>query len=166
AELSAAEQEDIARRVARAALRFADLQNSRTTNYVFDIDQFTSFEGKTGPYLLYQAVRIKSILRKAADEGNASGAIRIDNDRERALVLALDGFAGALTLARDKRLPHFICEHVYTLAQAFAAFYGACAIANETDPDIRASRLGLSEAVLNQLEFGLGLLGIEAPDRM
>ncbi|MEO1475007.1 MAG: arginine--tRNA ligase [Pseudomonadota bacterium] len=166
ADIPADERMRIAELVARAALRFADLQNTRTTNYVFDLDRFTSFEGKTGPYLLYQAVRIKSLLRKAAEEGNAPGNIKVESDAERALVLALDGFDGALKLAKAKRMPHFLCEHVYSLAQAFAAFYGAHPIATEPDEDKRASRLGLCEAVARQLETGLELLGIEAPERM
>lgn len=160
------ERARIAELVARAALRFADLQNTRTTNYVFNLDTFMSFEGKTGPYLLYQAVRIKSLLRKAAAEGNVAGVIRIDSDKERAVVLALDGFANALLQARDKRMPHLMCEHVYGLAQAFAAFYGAHPIASDPDDETRASRLGLCEAVAHQLYIGLDLLGIEAPDRM
>lgn len=165
-DLPEAERAQIAQLVARAALRFADLQNTRTTNYVFNLDTFTSFEGKTGPYLLYQAVRIKSLLRKAASEGNMAGTIVIESEAERALVLALDGFDLALGLTRDKRTPHVLCEHVYNLAQAFAAFYGAHKIASEEDAARRASRLGLCEAVANQLTIGLGLLGIEAPERM
>ena len=166
ADMGEGEREQVAQQVALAALRFADLQNTRTTNYVFDLDRFTSFEGKTGPYMLYAAVRIKSLLRRAADEGHAPGEIRIASEAERELVLALDGFGGALLGARDKRMPHILCEHVYGLAQAFSAFYGAHPIAAEKDADTRASRLGLCEAVLRQLECALGLLGIEVPERM
>jgi len=166
-EIGAEEKSEIGRLVARAALRFADLQNQRTTNYVFDLERFTSFEGKTGPYLLYAAVRMKALLRRAAEEGHASGAIRIENEAERKLALVLDGFALSLRLAREKRMPHYVCEHVYTLAQAFSAFYAASPILKDgVDPDIRASRLGLVEAVLKQLEAGLGILGITAPERM
>lgn len=166
ADIGPEERARIGELVARAALRFADLQNTRTTNYVFDIERFTSFEGKTGPYLLYQAVRIKSLLRKAAEDGNKAGTIKIESDAERALVLTLEGFDLALNLARDKRMPHILCEHVYSVAQAFAAFYGAHKIASEDDAALRASRLGLCEAVANQLTIGLDLLGIEAPERM
>lgn len=165
-DIGAAEREKIAALVARAALRFADLMNVRTTNYVFDLDRFTSFEGKTGPYLLYAAVRIKSLLRRAKEAGHAAGEICIESDTERALVLALDGFANALAQSHAKRQPHILCEHVYALAQAFSALYAAHPIANETDAALRASRLGLCEAVLNQLEAGLAILGIEAPERM
>ena len=165
-DISPEERARIGELVARAALRFADLQNTRTTNYVFDLDRFTSFEGKTGPYLLYQAVRIKSLLRKAAEEGNQPGEIEIGSDAERALVLTLDGFNLAVQMTRAKRMPHILCEHVYNLAQSFAAFYGAHKIASEEDAEKRASRLGLCEAVANQLTIGLDLLGIEAPERM
>lgn len=165
-DLSAEERALINQLVARAALRFADLQNQRTTNYVFDLDRFTSFEGKTGPYLLYASVRLKSLLRRAEAAGFTSGDIRVESAAERRLVLTLDGFTLALSLARDKRMPHYVCEHVYALAQAFSAFYGAHPIAKEEDPAVRGSRLGLCEAVLAQLTVGLDILGISAPDRM
>lgn len=160
------ERANVARLVAVAALRFADLQNTRTTNYVFDLDRFTSFEGKTGPYLMYAAVRIKSLLRRAHADGNAPGEIAVSHDVERALVLALDGFGAALLQARDKRMPHILCEHVFSLSQAFSGFYGALPIANEADPVLRTSRLALASAVLKQLEAGLDLLGIDVPERM
>ncbi|MEZ5997492.1 MAG: arginine--tRNA ligase [Hyphomonas sp.] len=165
-DMSNAERDQVAANVALAALRFSDLMNTRTTNYVFDIDKFTSFEGKTGPYLLYAAVRVKSLLRRAADEGNEAGAIAIGHDAERALMLQLDQFAAACLQAREKRMPHVLCEHLYNLAQAFSAFYAALPIAAEKDAATRASRLGLAEAVLNQLATGLDLLGIRVPERM
>ena len=162
-----AEKAKIGELVARASLRFADLQNQRTTNYVFDLERFTSFEGKTGPYLLYAAVRIKAILRRAAEQGFEAGEIEIAAPEERKLVLALDGFALALRLAREKRMPHYVCEHIYGLAQAFSAFYAACPILkDEIAPTIRASRLALCQTVLHQLEAGLDIIGITAPERM
>lgn len=161
------EKGEIGKLVARAALRFADLQNQRTTNYVFDLERFTSFEGKTGPYLLYAAVRMKALLRRAAAEGVVPGEIQIEVPEERKLVLALDGFALALHLAREKRMPHFVCEHVYGLSQAFSAFYSACPILKEgVDASTKASRIALCQVVLHQLEAGLGILGITAPERM
>jgi arginyl-tRNA synthetase len=160
------ERHDVAAAVALAALRFSDLHNTRTSNYVFDLDRFTSFEGKTGPYLLYAAVRIKSVLRKAEEAGFKPGEIRIGHDAERALVLQLDAFAATLLQAREKRMPHILCEHVYNLAQGFSAFYAALPIASEEDAGLRASRLALSAAVLKQLETGLDLLGIRVPERM
>ncbi|HEX4196400.1 MAG TPA: arginine--tRNA ligase [Caulobacteraceae bacterium] len=166
AELSPAEFEDTAMKVAVATLKFADLQNFRGTSYVFDLERFSSFEGKTGPYLLYQAVRIKSLLRKAAEEGAEAGAIAIAEPAERDLVLVLDAFDHALTEAYDKRAPNFIAEHAYRLAQAFSRFYAACPVLAAANAATRASRLALAPATLNQLETALGLLGIEAPERM
>lgn len=164
---SEAELADIARIVGVAALKFADLQNQRLTNYVFDLERFTAFEGKTGPYLLYAAVRIKSLLRKAADMDASPGEILIDEPAERALVLQLDKFNAAVRSAAEKYSPHILCDHVYSLAQAFSKFYSECPVLADSTPDhIRASRLSLCETTLRQLELGLDMLGIEVPDRM
>jgi arginyl-tRNA synthetase len=165
AELDEAEFEATALKVAVAALKFADLSNFRGTSYVFDLDRFSSFEGKTGPYLLYQAVRVKSLLRKADEEGAAPGPIAIVEPAERDLALALDAFDHALAEAYDKKAPHFIAEHAYRLAGAFSKFYQACPILM-SEPAVRASRLALAAATLAQLELALTLLGIETPARM
>lgn len=165
-DLPEAEFDAIAHKVAVAALKFADLSNARTTSYVFDLDRFMSFEGKTGPYLLYQAVRIKSLLRKAADQGAAPGAIVVAEPAERDLALTLDAFDQAVSDAYDKRMPHLIAEHAYRLAQSFSKFYAACPVLAAPDAAVRASRLALSKAALAQLEIALDLLGIETPDRM
>jgi arginyl-tRNA synthetase len=165
-ELSAEEFEDIACKVAVAALKFADLQNFRGTSYVFDLDRFTSFEGKTGPYLLYQAVRIKSLLRKAAEAGAGGGDIVIGEASERDLALLLDGFDHAVVEAYDKRAPNFIADHAYRLAQGFSKFYAACPVLGAGDEATRASRLTLSATTLRQLETALDLLGIDTPERM
>jgi arginyl-tRNA synthetase len=158
--------EDIAHKVAIAALKFADLSNARTTSYVFDLDRFMSFEGKTGPYLLYQAVRIKSLLRKGADQGLTPGAIIIGEPAERDLALTLDAFSQAVAEAYDKRMPHLISEHAYRLAQSFSKFYAACPVLIAPDAAAKASRLALSKAALDQLEIALDLLGIATPERM
>ncbi len=165
ADFSSEEFEDIAHKVAIAAIKFADLSNFRGTSYVFDLDRFMSFEGKTGPYLLYQAVRIKSVLRKAAEQGAKPGAIAVEHDSERALALTLDGFEHALTLAYEKRAPHFLAEHAYALAQAFSGFYAHCPIL-QSEGAVRASRLALAGASLRQLALTLDLLGIDVPERM
>ena len=158
--------EDTAHKVAVAALKFADLSNYRGTSYVFDLDRFTSFEGRTGPYLLYQAVRIKSLLRKAADEGAKSGAIVIAEPAERDLALTLDAFETALEEAYDKRAPNHLAEHAYRVSQSFSKFYAACPVLVAATPELKASRLRLAEATLKQLEQTLNLLGIETPERM
>ena len=166
-DFDAEEQADIADKVGLAALKFADLQNQRTTNYVFDPERFTAFEGKTGPYLLYAAVRIKSLLRRAEREGVSAGPITIGHKSESGLVLALDHFDHALKMAEAKRAPHLICDHVYRLAQSFSRFYTDCPIlAGDTPADVKSSRLALAELTLRQLELGLGILGIDIPERM
>jgi arginyl-tRNA synthetase len=166
ADLSADEFEGVADKVAIAALKLADLLNYRGTSYVFDLDRFTSFEGKTGPYLLYATVRIKSILRRAAAAGFARGSATIVHPNERDLALTLDAFDGALTTAYDRRAPHFLAEHAFALAQSFSGFYENCPIMQEERADIRSSRLTMATAALQQLELALSLLGVEAPDRM
>ena len=165
-ELAEAEFEATAHKVAVAALKFADLSNHRGTSYVFDLDRFTSFEGKTGPYLLYQAVRIKSLLRRAEAEGAAAADIVVGEPAERDLALVLDAFATAVAEAYDKRAPSFVAEHAYRLAQAFSKFYAACPVLSAPDAARRASRLALCRTTLKQLTCALELLGIETPDRM
>lgn len=160
------ERRDIAHKVAVAAIKFSDLSNVRTTSYIFDLDRFISFEGKTGPYLLYAAVRIKSLARRAESEGVKPGPIQVELDAERALVLQLDALDEALRGAYEKRMPHILCDHAYSLAQAFSSFYAAAPILVEGDPAKKASRLALAMATLKQLELVLGLVGINTPERM
>jgi arginyl-tRNA synthetase len=166
AELPPEEFEATALKVGVAALKFADLINYRGTSYVFDLDRFSSFEGKTGPYLLYQAVRVKSLLRKAAEDGAAPGEIAVAHEAERELALILDAFAHALAEACERRAPNLLADHAFRLAQAFARFYGACPVLGAPDPATRAARLAIAELTLRQLEQALDLLGIAVPERM
>jgi arginyl-tRNA synthetase len=166
AELSSEEFEDTALKVGVATLKFADLINFRGTSYVFDLDRFSSFEGKTGPYLLYQAVRVKSLLRRAQGEGVAPGPIAVGEPAERDLVLLLDAFDHTLGEAYDKRAPNLIADHAYRLAQAFSKFYAACPVLIAETAALKASRLALAALSLRQLELALDLLGIAAPERM
>jgi len=165
AELAPDAFEDTALKVAIATLKFADLSNFRGTSYVFDLDRFSSFGGRTGPYLLYQAVRVKSLMRKAAEAGATAGPIEVRAGAERDLVLALDGFEHVLAEAYERKAPHLVAEHAWRLAQAFSKFYDACPILARPDP-VRGSRLALAAASLRQLERALDLLGIAAPERM
>ena len=165
-ELGAEEFEATALKVGVAALKFADLINFRGASYIFDLDRFSSFEGKTGPYLLYQAVRVKSLLRKAAAEGVAAGEIAIEAPAERDLALLLDAFDRTLERAYERRAPNLIADHAYRLAHTFAKFYAACPVLAADTPAARASRLALATLTLKQLELSLDLLGIEAPERM
>ncbi len=165
-ELAPAAFADTAHKVAVAALKFADLSNFRATSYVFDLDRFTSFEGRTGPYLLYQAVRIKSLLRKADAQDVVPGEIVIAEPAERELALVLDAFETAVQEAYDKRAPSFVAEHAYRLAQSFSKFYAACPVLSAAGDRERGSRLALARTTLRQLEIALGLLGIETPEQM
>lgn len=160
------EQEDIARKVGIAALKFADLSNFRLTDYIFDLDRFTKFEGKTGPYLQYAAVRISSILRKAEEQGFAAAAPVVRSPEERALVLQILALPDAMEAAEEKRAPNFLCEYVFDLAQKFSRFYAEHHILSEKDEDLRAARLGLCKLTLEVLTKALDLLGIEVPQRM
>jgi arginyl-tRNA synthetase len=166
AELSEQEFIATANMVASAALKFAELSNHRTTSYVFDLDRFMSFEGKTGPYMLYQAVRIKSLLRRAAEKGLAAAEIEIKESSERELALTLDAFASAVNVAYSKRAPNFLADHAYRLAQSFSKFYSTCQIVGLDDAAVTASRLGLADVTLKQLEQCLALLGISTPEKM
>jgi arginyl-tRNA synthetase len=165
-ELPAKAFEATAHKVAVAALKFADLQNYRGTSYIFDLDRFSSFEGKTGPYLLYQAVRIKSLLARAQAQALETGPVVVTAPAERELALTLDGFDSALVEAYDKRAPNSLAEHAFRLAQTFSKFYAACPVLAAETPEARASRLTLTRATLAQLELALTLLGIETPERM
>jgi arginyl-tRNA synthetase len=162
----AAEVADIARKVGVAALKFADLANPRTTDYVFDFDRFLAFEGKTGPYLQYAAVRIRSVLAKGREAGAAPGPLLLGEPEERNLALSLLAFGDMMRLAYEKRMPHHLCEHVFDLAQTFSKFYAACRIVDEADAKRRASRLSLAAAAGGQIEHILDLLGIAVPVRM
>jgi len=164
-EITEDEQQDIAHKVALAAIKFADLQNQRQSDYVFDLDRMTSFEGKTGPYLLYQAVRIQSLLSKVTDEDINSKDLQIQKtDQSVSLLLAEieDYFNNAL----NNYTPHVLCDYAYKLAQEFSTFYANCHILSEEDEALRRSRIALCQIVHQHLTFTLELLGISIPKRM
>ncbi len=160
------ERKAIAKAVGLAALKFADLSNHRLSNYIFDLDRFTRFEGKTGPYLQYAAVRIKSILRKAADEKFKSAGPVIRSNEERDLALQLLSLPETLAAAEAKRAPNILCDYVFGLTQSFSRFYTEHHILSETDGALRAARLGLCVVSMDILGIVLDLLGIEIPQRM
>ena len=161
-----AERQEIARKVGLAALKFADLSNHPVANYVFDLDRFVRFEGKTGPYLLYAAVRIKSILRKAEAQGDAPGDILPPEPGERDLLLALGALPDAIAAAYEERAPNKIADYAYGLAQTFSTYYNQFHILSEPNKSLLRSRLGLCLLTLRTLELSLSLLGIEVPERM
>lgn len=161
------ERDRIAHLVGMSALKFGDLHNHRTSNYMFDIDRFTSFEGKTGPYLLYGAVRIKSILREAAERGLHGGPIvAADRDPERNLMLRLARLPEIFERAAEHRAPNHLAEYIYELVADFNRFYEVCHILSEPDVARQGSWLTLVQTTLRQLELVLDLLGIEIPERM
>ncbi|MEM7650965.1 MAG: arginine--tRNA ligase [Pseudomonadota bacterium] len=167
-DMSEQERADVARKVAVAALKYTELSNQAHVDYVFDLERMTAFEGKTGPYLLYQAVRIQSLLKKAKEQGiepaDEPSYVLQDGDRPLALLLAElpDHFA----LALENMMPHVICEYAYKLAQEFSSFYGNCHILSQDDGAVRASRLALCTRTHAQLTLLLKLLGITIPERM
>jgi arginyl-tRNA synthetase len=163
----AEERGRIASLVGIAALKFGDLINNRGSDYLFDLERFSSFEGKTGPYLQYAAVRIKSILRKAAEAGLSQGGISPPAiDVERDLVLELLRLPEVVQRTIDLRSPNHVAEFAYGVAGRFNRFYDTCHILSEPDPVRQASWLALSAWALRALERLLDLLGIEIPDRM
>jgi arginyl-tRNA synthetase len=166
ADYSEAERDDIAKKVGVSALKFADLSNNPIANYVFDIDRFSRFEGKTGPYLLYAAVRVKSLLKKAEAQGDKPGAILPPETGERDLVLMLGHMPDAISSAYAELAPNRIADFAFNLAQTFSSYYSAFHMLSEPDVARRSSRLALAELVLKELELCLELLGISVPDRM
>ncbi|MGH6740331.1 MAG: arginine--tRNA ligase, partial [Bradyrhizobium sp.] len=161
-----AERADIARKVAIAAIKFADLLNQAHVDYIFDLERMSSFEGKTGPYLLYQAVRIKSLLRKAAEQGAVPGQAFAVTDADRPLSLLLTEFPDIFDAALRHYAPHHLCDYAFRLAQQFSSFYAACHILSETDGALKQSRLALCALTVHTLETALNLLGIDVPERM
>ncbi len=160
------EKVDIAKKVGIAAIKYADLQNPRHTDYIFDLDKLVSFEGKTGPYILYQIVRVKSMLRKASDQ-NISYADDIEvNDATRSLVLLMTQFPNAIEGVIRSYTPHILCEYVYRLAQEFGKFYANTPVLIEKDEAKRANYLALSKAVSDMLSTAVDLMGIDIPERM
>lgn len=166
ADYSAEERDDIAKKVGVAALKFADLSNNPIANYVFDLDRFSRFEGKTGPYLLYAAVRVKSLLKKAEAQDFKPGTIQPPEEGERDLMLMLGQMPDAIADAYKELAPNRIADFAFNLAQVFSTYYNAFHILSEKDAAKRASRLALAELVLKELELCLDLLGIQTPERM
>lgn len=161
------ERARIAHLVGVAALKFGDLINNRGSDYIFDLERFSSFEGKTGPYLQYATVRIKSILRKAAEQGLAPGEIVAPTvDAERDLMLELLHLPEVVDRAIDLRAPNHVAEYAHSLAGRWNRFYDQCHVLSETDPVRRGSWLSLARWTQTTLETLLHLLGIEVPERM
>jgi arginyl-tRNA synthetase len=172
-DLDAAERAEVARMIGIGALKYAELSTDRVKDYVFDFDRMLSFDGDTGPYLQYAHARICSIFRKAeAEHGIARGSVAavsptITEPQERALGLRLLGFDAAVWESIERSSPHKLCAYLYDLAGDFTSFYEHCPILKTgVDADTRTSRLALADLTARVLQRGLGLLGIDAPERM
>ena len=168
-EISGEEAKETAKMIALAAIKYGDLSNQASKDYIFDIDRFTSFEGNTGPYILYTIVRIKSILNKYHSMGkDESGAVieAAHSASEKNLMLALSGFGAMMENAYEETAPHKICSYIYELANAFNSFYHETKIMSEENEQIQKSYIRLLELTKSVLETCIDLLGFQAPERM
>ncbi|MDO4272644.1 MAG: arginine--tRNA ligase [Eubacteriales bacterium] len=155
--------------VGLSAIKYGDLSNQATKDYIFDVDRFTSFEGNTGPYILYTIVRIKSILNRYLEEGGDSEAGEIlapVNDSEKNLMLQLTGFGATVENAFEEKAPHKICAYIYEVSNAFNSFYHETKILSEEDKVQKESFIQLLKLTRNVLETSIDLLGFSAPERM
>ncbi len=158
-----------AKTVALAAVKYGDLSNQAGKDYIFDMDRFTSFEGNSGPYLLYTIVRIKSILNKYHALGKNEGDLRIlpaHSDLEKNLMTELAKFNAVMETAFEESAPHKICSYLYDLANAFNSFYHETKIMTEEDELVQQSYIRLLDLTKSILEICIDVLGFEAPERM
>ncbi len=168
-DIDEAEARSTAKKVALSALKYGDLSNQPSKDYIFDIDKFTSFEGDTGPYILYTIVRIKSILKKYEAEGGSVKDAKLDNPENPAmkdLMLGLTRFADAVESAARDLAPNRICAYIYELSNSFNSFYHGTKILSEPDQNKKESYIALLSITLKVLETGIDLLGFDAPERM
>ena len=163
------EAKNTAKIVGMAAIKYGDLSNQASKDYVFDVDRFTSFEGNTGPYILYTIVRIKSILNKYQEEGKAVSGLKVNQqsgESEKALMLALVKYNEMMENAYEELAPHKICAYIYDLANAFNHFYHETKILAEEDETKKQGYIALLVLTKKILESCIDVLGFEAPERM
>ena len=167
-DISEEEAKQTAKTVALAAVKYGDLSNQAGKDYCFDIERFTSFEGNTGPYILYTIVRIKSILKKYTAKNSLPDApiLGAHSASEKNLMLVLSRFNAMMENAYEEKAPHKICAYIYELANAFNGFYHETKILSEEDLKVQASYIGLLVLTKNILETCIDVLGFSAPDRM
>lgn len=164
-----AEGRETAKTVALSAIKYGDLSNQASKDYIFDIERFTSFEGNTGPYILYTIVRMKSILKKYQESRELPEHAAIlppHSDSEKSLMLELGKFNGMMENAFEEKAPHKVCAYIYDLANAFNHFYHETKIMAEPDEMIQAGYIKLLELTKKALEICIDVLGFEAPERM
>ena len=167
--VSEEEAKATAKMVGMAAIKYGDLSNQAAKDYVFDVDRFTSFEGNTGPYILYTIVRIKSILNKYKESGKSMDDIKIlsaTSESEKALMLEAAKFGSVMENVYEELAPHKICAYIYDLANAFNRFYHETKILAEEDEQKQKSYIALLTLTRDILTTCIDLLGFEAPERM
>lgn len=155
--------------VGLAALKYGDLSNQASKDYVFDIERFTSFEGNTGPYILYTIVRIKSILEKYTEGGGTVDNLKVmpaEGASEKSLLLSMVRFAEVMESAYEEKAPYKICQYIYEVSNCFNAFYHDTKILSEKDEERKKGYIALISLTKNILEQCIDLLGIGCPDRM
>ena len=163
------EARNTAKTVGLAAIKYGDLSNQASKDYVFDVDRFTSFEGNTGPYILYTIVRIKSILGKNQQDGGVIEDLKLQeatNESEKALMLEIAKFNEMINNVYAEIAPHKICAYIYDVANAFNKFYHETKILAEEDAQKKAGYIALLKLTKDVLETCIDLLGFEAPERM
>lgn len=168
-EMPEEEAKKTARIVGLSAVKYGDLSNQASKDYIFDIDRFTSFEGDTGPYILYTIVRMKSILKKYEETKGTISSLEIGTaagESEKALMLELVKFNAMMENAYEESAPHKVCAFIYDLANAFNKFYHETKIMGEEDEKKQASYIALLVLTKKVLETCIDVLGFEAPDRM
>lgn len=168
-EMPEEEARNIAAIVALAAIKYGDLSNQASKDYIFDMDKFTSFEGDTGPYILYTIVRIKSILSKVAADGfdvSSASLAGCYSDAEKTLMMDIAGFNAMMTNAYEETAPHKICAYIYNMANDFNRFYHETKIATEEDMTKKGSFIALLKVTRDILETCIGVLGFAAPEKM
>jgi arginyl-tRNA synthetase len=169
-EIPEEEARDTAAKVALAALKYGDLSNQASKDYVFDLERFTSFEGDTGPYILYTIVRIKSILAKYAGQGgekvSASDLLPAAGKLEKSLMFDLAGFPAMMDGAYQDLAPHRICAYIYQLSNDFNSFYHSTRSLSEEDGARKKSWIALLQLTEKVLLTCIHVLGFESPERM
>ena len=168
-DLSEEEARKIAKIIGLSAIKYGDLSNQASKDYIFDIDRFTSFEGDTGPYILYTIVRIKSILAKYQEQGKSLENLCLEETQgasEKDLMRQLCSFNAMMDSACEETAPHKICAYIYDLANAFNKFYHETKILAEEDQKKQAGWIALLKLTKEVLETCIDVLGFSAPDRM
>lgn len=167
--ISEEEARETAKLIALSAIKYGDLSNQASKDYVFDMERFTSFEGNTGPYILYTIVRMKSILQRYQEDGGSIEDCLLlapEKDSEKALMLELSRFGEVLEQGAKELAPHKLCGYIYELSNSFNRFYHGTKILTEENLERKKSYIALLDLTKKVLEEAIGVLGFSAPERM